>query len=107
MRSGDKKRERDFQRDLIQELRNRFKGCIIMKNDASRQQGIPDLLILHKDKWAALECKRSAKDAEADRANILQQSYHVERMNEMSFARFIFPENRQEVLNDLQQALES
>lgn len=107
MRREGRKLERDFQRELVQELRNTFKGCIIMKNDASRKQGIPDLLILYRDRWAALEVKRSAREVNADRPNILQQRYNVELMEGMSFARFIFPENKQEVLNDLQQALQS
>ena len=52
--------ERDFQAKLIKELKMIFKGCIIMKNDSSYIQGIPDLIILFEDKWAALEVKKSA-----------------------------------------------
>ena len=92
--------ERDFQSRLIKELKDIFKGCIIMKNDSSYIQGIPDLLILYKDKWAALEVKKSA--TASHRPN---QEYYVELMDEMSYASFIFPENKEEVLYELQQTL--
>lgn len=51
--------ENKFQANLIKELKKRFPSCIVMKNDPTYIQGIPDLLVLHKDKWAALECKKS------------------------------------------------
>ena len=91
--------ESNFQRAVKKEIKERFPDCIIFKTDATQIQGIPDLMILYEDKWAALEVK---KDANAShRPN---QDYYVERANEMSFARFIFPENKQEVLDELQQA---
>lgn len=96
------KLERDFQAKLIKELKHRFEGCIVMKNDASYIQGIPDLIVLYKNKWATLECKRSATASK--RPN---QEYYVERMDEMSFSRFICPENKEEVLDDLERAFES
>ena len=90
------KLERDFQRNLIKELKDIFVGCIIMKNDSSYIQGIPDLLILYKDRWAALEVKKSA--TASHRPN---QEYYVDKMDEMSYASFIYPENKEEVLNEL------
>ena len=93
--------ERDFQSKLIKDLEQRFDGCIVMKLDSSYIQGIPDLLVLYGDKWATLECKKDARSSK--RPN---QSYYVDRMNAMSFSRFVSPENKEEVLNDLQQAFE-
>lgn len=92
--------ERDFQAQLIKDLRELFPGCYIQKNNPNRQQGIPDLLILWEDKWAILECKKSAN--EAPRPN---QPYFVKQFNTMSFASFIYPENKEEVLDALQAAL--
>lgn len=91
--------ERDFQSKLIKRIKKLFPGCIVMKNDSSYIQGIPDLMILYKDKWAALECKKSS--AAEQQPN---QEYYVGLMNEMSFSRFIYPENKEEVLRELQQA---
>ena len=96
------KLERDFQAGLIKDLKQMFPGCIVMKNDSSYIQGIPDLLILYKDKWASLEIKKTAN---ANRQP--NQEYYVNQMNEMSFSRFIFPENKESVLNDLYQTFES
>lgn len=94
--------EGQFQSKLIKELTQRFEGCVIMKNDPTLNQGIPDLTILYKDKWAVLECKNSAKAKH--RPN---QDFYVEKLNNMSFSAFIFPENKEEVLNELSKAFES
>lgn len=73
-----------------------FPGCIITKLDSGDIQGIPDLLVLYKNKWATLENKRSAKASRQP-----NQEYYVNKMDEMSFSRFIYPENKEEVLNEL------
>ena len=88
--------ENKFQAKLIKELKDLFPGCIVMKEDSSYLQGIPDLLVLYKDKWCSLECK---KNANAKRQP--NQEYYVDKMNEMSFSRFIYPENKDEVLDEL------
>lgn len=95
-------KENDFQKDLKKEIKRIFPGCIVSKLDSSDIQGIPDLLVLHNNKWATLECKKD-KHATA-RPN---QPYYVEKMNDMSFSRFIYPENKEEVLNELREAFKS
>ena len=91
--------ESRYQASLIKKLRDMFPGCIILKNDTDYIQGIPDLLILWKRRWAALEVK-----AREDAPHQPNQDYYVELMDEMSFADFIYPENEEEILRDLQQA---
>lgn len=91
-------RESKFQSNLIKELKEKFPGCIVLKNDANYIQGIPDLTVFYKDKWATLECKQHSKAHHQP-----NQDYYVSKMNEMSFSRIIYPENKQEVLDDLQQ----
>ena len=88
--------ERDFQAKLIKEIKDTFDGCIVMKNDSSYIQGIPDLLVLYKNMWASLEVKKNAKASR--RPN---QEYYVERMDNMSFSRFVCPENKDEVMYEL------
>ena len=94
--------ENKFQAKLIKEIKSMLPGCIVMKNDASYIQGIPDLLILFGNKWASLEVKKSAKASRQP-----NQEYYVEMMNKMSFSKFICPENKEEVLNELFKALQS
>lgn len=94
------KLERDFQRELIADLKRMFKGCIVLKNDPTYIQGIPDLIILYGTRWASLEVKKSR--TASHRPN---QEYYVELMDEMSFSRFIYPENKEEVLYELQETL--
>lgn len=90
------KKESEFQSKLKKELKERFPGCIVTKLDSGDIQGIPDLLVLYKNKWATLENKRSVKASK--RPN---QEYYVNKMNEMSFSRFIYPENKDSVLDEL------
>ncbi len=92
--------ESGFQDNLKKEIEEMFPGCMVFKMD--QIQGIPDLLVLHNDKWASLECKKNARAVK--RPN---QEYYVGLMNGMSFSRFIYPENKEEVLRELQQAFDS
>lgn len=94
-------KESSFQAKLIKELYDLFHGCFIMKNDANYIQGVPDLLILHNDRWAMLECKAS-KNAKTQP----NQEYYINRLNIMSYCKKIYPENKEEVLNELQQTLQ-
>lgn len=95
------KLESKFQAELIREIKERLPGCYVLKTDPTFHQGLPDLLILFNDKWASLECKRSASASK--RPN---QEWHVSKMDAMSFSRFICPENKEEVLDELQRSFE-
>lgn len=95
-------KENRFQSGLIKELKERFPGCMVLKNDPNYIQGMPDLTVLYENKWAMLECKKSKNEPHQP-----NQNHYVEQGNKMSFARFIFPENKTEVLDELQQAFES
>ena len=93
--------ESKFQAKLIKEIKENLPGCIVMKTDPNYIQGMPDLLILHNNKWASLETKSSANAKKQP-----NQQYYVDKMNEMSFSRFVCPENKEAVLSDLYKALE-
>ena len=93
-------RENKFQSDLKKEIKSVLPDCIITKLYCNDIQGIPDLLILNGPKWATLECKKNANATH--RPN---QDYYVDKMNRMSFSSFIFPENKEEVLDGLFKAL--
>lgn len=95
-------RESNFQADLIKELYEMFDGCVVLKNDASYIQGIPDLTVLYNNRWAVLECKKSKREQFQP-----NQEYYIDILNNMSFARVIYPENKGEILNELQFALTS
>lgn len=90
-------KESEFQHDLLVKLKIRFPGCVVMKNDANYKQGFPDLLVLYEDKWACLECKRSA-----DASRRPNQEYYIRTLGEMSYASFISPETEEEVLDELE-----
>ncbi len=93
-------RESTYQGRLIKKLKHRYPGCVVLKNDTDYLQGIPDLLVLNHNKWAMLEVK-----AYRDAPEQPNQEHYVDLLNDMSFAAFVYPENEEEVLNDLQQTL--
>lgn len=90
-------KENKFQSQLIKDLKEKFPGCLVLKNDPNYIQGVPDLLILFNNSWAALECKRSKTASK--RPN---QEYYVKRLNDMSYASFVYPENKNEIIQELQ-----
>ena len=90
------KLESKFQKELVDEIKSRYPGCIALKNDSSYIQGFPDWTILYEDKWAVLEVKR-----ERGARKQPNQEYYVDKLDGMSLARFVYPENVDDVLNDL------
>lgn len=92
------KLESKFQKELMDEIRERYPGCVILKNDSGYIQGFPDWTILYKDKWVVLEAKQSAKARKQP-----NQEYYVGQLNNMSFSRFVYPENKEEVLRGLEE----
>lgn len=93
-------KESDFVQDVLKpELQERFPGCYILKQDPNMRQGIPDLLVLYEDKWASLETKRARNGRRQP-----NQEHYVHELDDMSFARFVDPDNYQEVLRDMEQA---
>lgn len=92
--------ERNYQQKIKNKIKSIFGAkCVILKTDEQYIQGFPDLIILGKNKWAALEIKKSANAHKQP-----NQEFWIDELNKMSFARFIYPENEEEVLNDLQRA---
>lgn len=91
-----------YKAKLVRKLRRMFPGCEILHTDPNTQPGFLDLLIIYNDMWAALEVKGYATARR--RPN---QPYYVEKLNGMSFAAFIYPENEEEVLDGLQATFRS
>lgn len=96
------KLESKFQKDLMDKIRAEYPGCVVLKNDSSYIQGFPDWTILYKDKWVVLEAKR-AKNARRQP----NQEHYVEQLNGMSLSRFVYPENEEEVLDDIRKTFKS
>ena len=95
------KRENDFQSKLITKLKDRFDGCMVMKLDPNYIQGIPDLSVLYGSKWALLEVKKSNKASK--RPN---QPYYIQYAKDNAYGAIVSPENKEDILNELQQALQ-
>ena len=95
------KLESKFQKELIDEIKDTYPGCVCIKNDSGYIQGFPDWTILYKDKWAVLEAK---KDKNATKQP--NQPYYVEKLDGMSFSRFVYPENKDQVLRELRKIFE-
>ena len=96
------KKERDYQRELIDRIKRRFPGCKVLKNDCDYIQGFPDLTVLYRKNWAVLETKRSE-----DASHQPNQDEYVEWGMNNSFGAFIYPENEEEVLNDMERSFQA
>ena len=88
--------ERKFQARLIKRIHKEMPDAVVLKTDPNYIQGFPDLLILRGKHWAALEVKREERASR--RPN---QDFYIQKLNKMSFARFIYPENEEEILHEI------
>lgn len=94
--------EGKFQTEFRKSLEELFPGCIVLKGNGNRRQGIPDLIMLWHECWAAFEMKKSENAARQP-----NQQYYVNLLDDWSFAAFVYPENVSEVLDDLQRSFEA
>lgn len=85
--------ESNFQAKVIKEIKERMPAAIINKGDSS--QGYPDWIVCYKDKWAALEFKKSENSKRQP-----NQDFYINIINDWTMAAFICPENKMEVLNE-------
>jgi hypothetical protein len=89
--------ENRFQAKLIEELKELFPDAWIFKSSPYAPQGWPDVTIVFGNGCVAyLECKKSRNERRQP-----NQEYYVRKLNEGSFAAFIFPENKEDVLKQL------
>lgn len=96
--------EGKYKTQLTARIKKRFGSrCMVVRLDANLRQGIPDMLLLFEGGfWAALEGK--AHEKAPHRPN---QPYYVDLMCKLSFAAFIYPENEEAVLNELEEEYEN
>lgn len=66
----------------------------VLKNEATMVQGIPDLVVFYKDRFAMLEVKKS--ENASHRPN---QDWYIKKFANEAFGYFIYPENKDKVLN--------
>ena len=92
-------KENKFQADLIKEIKKRLPGAIVLKNDSNYLQGIPDLTILWNKCWAMLECKKSRNEIHQP-----NQDFYIEMADGLCFGRFIYPENKEAVLDEMERS---
>jgi len=93
--------ESEYQKEFLNKVRallpnTNYKQCIIIKNDSGYLQGIPDWTIFYGERWATLEIKRT-KHAHRQP----NQLYYIELMGNMGYSSFVYPENEQQVLEEL------
>jgi len=90
--------ESQFQAELIKDIEFLFPGCVILKNDSGYRQGFPDLTVLWHERWAVLECKRSARAPYQP-----NQEWYLDKLAALSFATTVYPENKKDVLTFLKE----
>ncbi len=97
-------REGRYKTQLTGRIEKRFGSrCLVVRLDAGLRQGVPDMLLLFEGGfWAALEGKTSETSPHQP-----NQPYYVDLMDKLSFAAFIYPENEEAVLNELEQEFEA
>lgn len=94
--------ESNFQKKFIERILDRYgTEAIVLKNDSGYCQGIPDFILLYREKWALLEFKKSVNAGHRP-----GQDYYIGWANKHAFGAFIYPENANEMFECLTNYLE-
>lgn len=96
--------ESDFKRWFKGELESRISYWLRFRDrelyliePKTSKRSAPDLIVLGPTTWAALEFKIS-RDADW-RPN---QNHNINKLSLLSYAKFVYPENAEEVLSELE-----
>ncbi len=92
------KKESEFKSKLYREIRERFPGSEVLPNDANYIQGIPDATVYFPNgRYFLLEGKREANSRRQP-----NQGYYVNESPLSNNAMFVSPDNKDEVLAELE-----
>ena len=90
--------ESEFKKQFINRLKAQLQGVDLdFVNTKPYNRSMPDLIILGPNVWAALEFKKSEHTSRQP-----NQEYHILRLLNKGYARFVYPSNSEEVLNELE-----
>ena len=94
--------ENKFQAELVADIHSRLPRSIVLKNDPNYIQGIPDLVVFNGKHYAILEVKRKYNAPHQP-----NQDYYIDYFDKWGvFSAFIFPENKEEILDAMERALQ-
>jgi hypothetical protein len=97
------KKEASFKTELYKEIRDKFPGSEVVPNDPTCLQGFPDATVYFPNgKYVLLEGKRSSNSAKQP-----NQDYYVNNSPLSGNAMFVYPENKKEVLDELERRYRS
>lgn len=91
------KKESAFEKEVVKFLKS--KGCDVFKMRYA-PEGTPDRLFLKEGFWGMLEVKKSEKAPFRP-----LQPEKIKKFNEMSYAKAVYPENWEEIKNELEKML--
>ena len=97
------KKEADFKSKLYKEIRNKCPGTEVIPHDAGYLQGFPDATVYFPNgKYVLLEGKRTENSARQP-----NQDYYVNDSPLSPNAMFVYPENKKEVLKEIERRYKS
>lgn len=96
-------KESDFKTKLYKEIRTKFPGSEVLPNDPNLIQGFPDATVyLPNGKYILLEGKKTSNSARQQ-----NQDYYVNHSPLSPNAMYAYPENKKEVLQEIERRYKS
>lgn len=90
--------ESKFKEKFFEEFKAKVPQTGILYKASFSKRSYPDVVLLGPNgRWAVLEFKRAEKAARR-----IHQALHIEILSEMGYARFVSPENSEEVIRELE-----
>ena len=93
--------EKNFKTRLLKRLNNIEHGYFFCK-EALALRGLPDIIGVYKGMFVGLECKKSESESRRSTGRTPLQNHILQKIKIAGgFAEFIYPENEDEVLQEM------